>query len=139
MKKIFITIITLFAFIMPLNAVSSDSVNYTVKDYIVDASVDISGNVKVKEIIRLDGTFNGYIRDLIYKNDNAVEFTGKDSDFEGSSIYNASGVYDIKVGEISWSGELTFDAFNEEVNYFELQFVRHLCSSIYKTNMHAKR
>ncbi len=120
MKKLFITLLTIFAFIMPLNAVSSDSVNYKVKDYIVDASVDISGNVKVKEIIRLDGTFNGYIRDLIYKNDNAAEFTGIDSDFEGSSIYNASGVYDVQVGEINWNGDLTFDAFNEEVTYFEL-------------------
>ncbi len=120
MKKILITILALFIFTLPLKAVNSSEVNYTIKDYIVDANVDVSGNLKVKEIIRVDGTYNGYIRDILFKNSNVQQFTGKDSDFEGSSIYNGNGIFDIEVGQISWKGNLTFDAFNEDISYFEL-------------------
>ena len=118
MKKILVLIISLFSFISVNYAVSSDEVDYEIEDYIVDASIDISGNLKVKEIIRVKGSFNGYIRDLVYKNDRLGDFTGDTSSFEGSSIYNPTGIDNIKVGSINYNGELSFDAFNSEVTEF---------------------
>lgn len=116
MKKILVLIISLFSFISINYAVSN--VNYKIDDYIVDASIDISGNLKVREIIKSTGSYNGYIRDLIYKNDRLGDFTGDTSSFEGSSIYNPTGIDNIKVGSINYNGELSFDAFNSEVTEF---------------------
>lgn len=116
MKKILVLIISLFSFISINYAVSN--VNYKIDDYIVDASIDISGNLKVREIIKSTGSYNGYIRDLIYKNDRLGDFTGDTSSFEGSNIYNPTGIDNIKVGSINYNGELSFDAFNSEVTEF---------------------
>lgn len=121
MKKLFIFLLNLIALIpFNIDAVSSDSVNYEIVDMIVDAKIDASGNMTVKEVIVLDGTFNGYIRDILYENSNLNEFTGKDSDFEGSSIYNATGVDIIKVGTVSYDEKLTYDIFESEVTEFTL-------------------
>ena len=103
MKKILVLIISLFSFISVNYTVSSDQVNYKIEDYIVDASIDISGNLKVREIIKSTGSYNGYIRDLIYKNDRLGDFTGDTSSFEGSSIYNPTGIDNIKVGSINYN------------------------------------
>lgn len=116
MKKILVLIISLFSFISVNYAVSN--VNYKIDDYIVDASIDISGNLKVREIIKSTGSYNGYIRDLVYKNDRLGDFTGDTSSFEGSNIYNPTGIDNIKVGSINYNGELSFDAFNSEVTEF---------------------
>lgn len=118
MRKILLLILSLVMFACPLYAVSSSDVYYDIEDYIVDAQIDSAGNLNVREIIKLDGTFNGYIRDLIYRNDNINSFNGEDIDFSGSDIYNASNIEIYKVGKISWNGELSFDAFNEEVEDF---------------------
>jgi len=114
MKKF---IFLLLMIIIPINlyAVSSYDVDYEIEDYIVDASIDISGNLLIKEVIRIDGTYNGYIRDLVYKNNNLSEFTGSVDDFKGSSIYNGSGIEIIKVGTVNYDKELGFDVFDEDV------------------------
>ena len=57
MKKILVLIISLFSFISVNYAVSN--VDYEIEDYIVDASIDISGNLKVREIIKSTGSYNG--------------------------------------------------------------------------------
>lgn len=117
MKKIVFVFLLSFMFLLHLNAVSN--VSYSIDDYLVDARIDVMGNLNVKEIIKVNGSFNGYIRDLVYKNSKLNEFTGRDEDFEGSAIYNASGIADIKVGKINWEGELTYKAFEEDVSFFE--------------------
>lgn len=116
MKKI----ITLILLLLPISiyAVSSSDVSYNIDDYIVDASIDAAGNMLVKEVIKIDGTYNGYIRELVYKNSNIQEFTGIDSDFEGSSIYNASDIIINKIGKIDYNKELDFNIFNEKITTF---------------------
>lgn len=118
MKKIILIIMTLIMLPISLLAVSSDKVNYEISDYIVDSSIDISGNLVIKEIIGVKGTFNGYIRDLVYKNDDLDKFTGEDYDFYGSDIYNGSNIELYKVGKITYDKDLDFDAFKEEVVEF---------------------
>ena len=50
MKKIFIIIIFLTLFI-PISLLGIENVDYEIYDYIVDANIDVSGNLNVKEII----------------------------------------------------------------------------------------
>lgn len=126
MKKVILLIISFFTFTTVTFAKVED-VNYDIKDYIVDARIDISGNMVVKEVIEVKGSYNGYIRDLVYKNNNLGEFTNDLNGFSGSSIYNATSIEVRKVGAINHTGELTFDVFNEEVNEFSKCSLSKLC------------
>ena len=116
MKKVLILIISVFSFINISYAVTN--VDYEIDDYIVDASIDISGNLKVKEVIKVKGSFNGYIRDIVYKNSNLKEFDGSTSSFEGSSIYNPTSLEITKIGSIDYNGELSFDVFDKNITEF---------------------
>ncbi len=118
----FLNVVFLIMLFLPLNlkAVSKNEVDYEIYDYITEANIDIAGNLKVKEIIGVKGTFNGYIRDLVYKNTKLNSFNGELESFYGSSIYNAEKIEVLKVGNITWDGELNYDAFLEDVNDFSL-------------------
>lgn len=118
MKKILVLIISLFSFISVNYAVSN--VNYKIDDYIVDSRIDISGNMVVREVIKVKGSFNGYIRDLKYKNSNNKVFDKSIDSFYGSSIYDASNIEVRKVGTINYDKELDFNVFDQSVNGFTM-------------------
>lgn len=118
MKKILVLIISLFSFISVNYAVSN--INYKIDDYIVDSRIDISGNMVVREVIKVKGSFNGYIRDLKYKNSNNKVFDKSIDSFYGSSIYDASNIEVRKVGTINYDKELDFNVFDQSVNEFTM-------------------
>lgn len=118
MKKILFLIISLFSFISVNYAVSN--VNYKIDDYIVDSRIDISGNMVVREVIKVKGSFNGYIRDLKYKNSNNKVFDKSIDSFYGSSIYDASNIEVRKVGTMNYDKELDFNVFDQSVNEFTM-------------------
>lgn len=118
MKKVICFIISLFIFSINLYAVSN--VNYKIDDYIVDSRIDISGNMVVREVIKVKGSFNGYIRDLKYKNSNNKVFDKSIDSFYGSSIYDASNIEVRKVGTINYDKELDFNVFNQSINEFTM-------------------
>ena len=118
MKKIIFFIISLFIFSINLYAVSN--INYKIDDYIVDARIDISGNMVVREVIKVKGSFNGYIRDLKYKNSNNKVFDKSIDSFYGSSIYDASNIEVRKVGTINYDKELDFNVFDQSINEFTM-------------------
>lgn len=118
MKKILVLIISLFSFISVNYAVSN--VNYKIDDYIVDSRIDISGNMVVREVIKVKGSFNGYIRDLKYKNSNNKVFDKSIDSFYGSSIYDASNIEVRKVGTINYDKELDFNVFDQSINEFTM-------------------
>lgn len=90
MRKIIIVIFSLFL-IIPL-FVDANTVDYKIKNYYVNADILENGDLEVTELIVLKGSFNGYIRDIIYQNKN-LGSTG----FENNQIYNASGIEIIDV------------------------------------------
>lgn len=107
MKKILMFLFLLF---FP-TLVFASNVDYKVTDILVDATVEENGDMKVKELIVLDGTFNGYIRDIRFTNvklkyNNPVNF-------ESDAIYNASGIYDTKIKAKKITGKATFETMNE--------------------------
>ena len=118
MKKVICFIISLFIFSINLYAVSN--VNYKIDDYIVDSRIDISGNMVVREVIKVKGSFNGYIRDLKYKNSNNKVFDKSIDSFYGSSIYDASNIEVRKVGTINYDKELDFNVFDQSINEFTM-------------------
>lgn len=121
MKKILYSIIFTFILFIPiinLNAISSDEVDYTISNYYIQSDIDIAGSLNVKELIVLDGTFNGYVRDIKWSNPNVPKFSGKDKDFEGSSIYNATEIVKLKVGTLKLSNTPKFEDIGNKIDYF---------------------
>lgn len=84
--------------------------DYKISDYYVQASILENGDMEVQELIVLDGTFNGYERNIQYKNRNLNYNTPVD--FEHDAIYNATGIKDYEV-YVSSVDEVNFQTFNE--------------------------
>lgn len=121
MKKILYLII-LSLFFIPLTnvkALDSEDVDYDVTNYYIQADVDIAGALNVKELIVLDGDFNVYERKLKWQNTSIREFTGKEKDFYGSSIYNGTEVTKLKVGKINVGDNPKFDDLFSKAKYFD--------------------
>ena len=79
-----------------------------------------NGSIKVRELIKMNGEYNGMERDVSYVSYSNEPYNGDISAIEGNSdLYDGSGITDIKVGSISDDGDLTFDDFNRDINYFD--------------------
>ena len=79
-----------------------------------------NGSIKVRELIKMNGEYNGMERDVSYASYSNAPYNGDISAIEGNSdLYDGSGITDIKVGSISDDGDLTFDDFNRDINYFD--------------------
>ena len=84
-------------------------------------NIQEDGSIKVRELIKLNGDYNGFFRNIEARNDNARSITGTLKDIRGNSkLYDGDKVIDVKVGSISDDGELTYDDFNRDINYFNL-------------------
>jgi len=124
MKKY--TIIMLVLLLVPfinIKAVSDNKVNYKINKYYINSEIEIAGGLQVKELIEVEGTFNSYIQEFTTKNTNTLQFTGLESDLEGSSIYNPTSIEKVKVGKLINIDNLNLVSLTEEklkdnVEYF---------------------
>ncbi len=107
MKKIIICILFL---LFPITVYASN-VDYDIENFLIEAEVLEDGNMKVRELIVLDGTYNGYIRDIVYKNNKLV--SNKTIDYEKDAIYNASKISETTIKAKKISGEVSFSTMNE--------------------------
>ena len=92
MKK-FRGLFFLLAFLLLPILVYADGTTY----YYIEANVLSNGDMQVKEVRLMNGSYNGYLVSLKYKNSSLKNFTGDLNDFDGSGIYNSSGLQNIKV------------------------------------------
>ncbi|HOP66052.1 MAG TPA: hypothetical protein PLX66_03465, partial [Bacilli bacterium] len=90
MKKILLFFVLL---LFPLVVVNAD----TTDKYYIEATIKSNGDMEVKELKLLEGSYNGILTNLNYTNYGLQDFTGILDDFEGSKIYNASALEDLKV------------------------------------------
>ncbi len=107
MKKIKIGALLFLLLLLPF---SVKAVNTTNKLY-QDITIEENGDIFIKEIAVLSGSYNGRLRDITYRNDRLTAFTGKASDFEGSSIYNGEAITDLKIFDILNSYSITMESF----------------------------
>ena len=114
MKKI-IYFILLTLFLIPLGVKAIE----TTDQFYMDITINTDGSIKVKELAKLSGTYNGRFRILEYNNSQAKQFNGDLDSFFSSDIYNGSDITNIEVGKIS-TKSITFDTFDEKVSYFEM-------------------
>ena len=60
--------------------------------FYMDITILENGDLKVKELVSLSGNYNGWKRTIEFANLGAQQFTGIESDFDGSSIYNGTSI-----------------------------------------------
>lgn len=111
MKKVLLIIFSFFIFPVLTFAVDSDDVDYKVTNYFIKANIQENGDLKVKELIVLKGTFNGYERTINYRNSNLSGYN--DVDFEHSAIYNSDGIKDVKISAKYMSNNISFDDIDD--------------------------
>ena len=131
MKKTVIISIFIFAFLIFMFGMAFRTVS-TGKDisffsseeptdkFLSEIEILDNGSIKVRELIKMNGEYNGMERDVSYASYNNKPYKGDISAIRGNSgLYDGSSITDVKVGSISNDGDLTFDDFNRSVNYFD--------------------
>ncbi len=93
MKKILCFFALFILFPILVNA----EVDYDIEHYYVNANILDNGDVSVKELIVLDGEFNGYERDILYANTRLEDYVIGNIDYGNSSIYNAKGISEVSI------------------------------------------
>lgn len=112
MKKLYLFLILL---IFPF--IAHAEVDYDITDYYITSDIEVAGGLKIKELVVLDGTFNGYERNIVYRNDSLEEWKAGNVNFEKSSIYNAVGIDNLKVAAMKVNGNVSFDTMKNISNY----------------------
>lgn len=115
MKKIYGFIILLICF--SWGSVYADT--YGIENFSVDVTVLENGDMLVKEVFSMNGTYNGMARDYYYENTNALEFTGELDSFFGSSIYNGSGITLKQIRAMDQGSIIDFDILGNSGTLFK--------------------
>lgn len=87
-------------------------------DYYIEANVINNGDLHVKEVFTLGGTYNGYERVIKYQNLEASSFDGTVASFKGSDIYNGTEIELLKIGAITVDGPLSFAYLSKNIDEF---------------------
>ena len=131
MKKIILFLLL----ILPISV--SATANYDITDYYVKANILENGDLRVQELMVLDGEFNGYERDIVYTND-SLSFDNNEIDFANSYIYNADGIKDVSikakyVDTVSFEtmNDFDFDLFNETIYASNGDLAKYTKTNIY--------
>ena len=84
-----------------------------------DITVLENGDLKVKELIVLNGKYNGFERVINYKNEYAPVFDGTESSFEGSDIYNGDQIILSKIAEVKIPNKYDFSLIKKPGQSFQ--------------------
>ncbi len=93
----------------------ASSINYDITNFLIDATIEENGDLTVQELIVLDGSFNGYVRELQYENNKLDSYEKGNINFSNSAIYNAEGISNITLKTRNVTNEIvTFDTFQKD-------------------------
>ena len=104
MKKVILGLFLIFFFPHVV-----DAANYTITDQLIQAEIQENGDLMISELIVMDGTFNGYVKELSYAN---TLIQDEYSSYEKNSIYNAKGIELISIKGKNVD-EVDFDTFDD--------------------------
>ena len=125
-KVIIIVLIILLIQFLPsilsviLPSVSSFFSSEPTDKFLSEIEILDDGSIKVRELIKMNGEYNGMDRTILARSlyNNTRSYTI--NDIKGNNdLYDGDEIMNLRVGSISDDGELTFDDFNRDVNYFD--------------------
>ncbi|MCM1053437.1 MAG: DUF2207 domain-containing protein [Ruminococcus sp.] len=108
MKKLILSLILFLSIPLMVNAANYDITNQYIKAEILN-----NGDLKVRELIVMDGTFNGYEKTLSYKNDLLEE----SNSYANNALYNGSNIELVSI-EGKYVDNVSFDTFNDDFTNF---------------------
>lgn len=114
MKKIRFILFSLFIMLLPIFVYADGTTRYYIEVNVLD-----NGDAEVKELKLMDGEYNGYKTDIRYKSNGLTKFDGSKSGFEGSDIYNASALTNVKVYDVKFT-TTDFSVINKKNKEFVL-------------------
>lgn len=107
MKKLVLSLLLFFVFPILVMA----DVDYDITDYYIESHILENGDLKVQELFVLDGTFNGYERDIFYANSYTMYY-GETINFENDAIYDATSISDLVI-KAKYVNEVDFSTMND--------------------------
>ena len=122
MKKIkTITYLFLFTCVLFLAGFQTFKASETpvIDHFYSDITVLENGDLNVKELIILNGEYNGFERIINYRNEYAPSFDGTESSFEGSDIYNGDKIELSRIAEVEIPNDYDFSLINQPGKSFQ--------------------
>lgn len=117
MKKLYILLICFFALLIPYQV---NAYQEGITSFYIDATVLEDGNMHMKELIILNGSFNGFDRIINYRNPYLKQFNGQSLDsFYGSDIYNGTGIELLAIKDIAVTESSGFNAIHQDGYIFK--------------------
>lgn len=98
MRKIRLILFSLFIMFLPIFVYADGTARYYIEVNVLD-----TGDAEIKELKLMDGVYKGYKTSIRYKSNGLSKFDGSKSSFEGSDIYNASALTDVKVYDVKFT------------------------------------
>lgn len=114
MRKIRLILFSLFIMFLPIFVYADGTARYYIEVNILD-----TGDAEIKELKLMDGVYKGYKTSIRYKSNGLSKFDGSKSSFEGSDIYNASALTDVKVYDVKFT-TTDFSVINKKNKEFVL-------------------
>lgn len=121
MKKILnILLIMMFIFPIYVSAKGPVDVDYKVHSVYINSQLDFIGSLHITEAIVIEGSLNGYEREINYKDNTLPEWEKGKINFEDSSFYNARGISLSKVSSFKVNeNEVDWTLFNKLYSNFK--------------------
>ena len=104
MRKV---ILGLLLFFVPFVVEAAD---YKITDQLIQAEIQENGDLKISELIVMDGTFNGYEKTLSYANSLLEE---DHNNYSGNTLYNGSDIELISI-KGKYVDDVDFDTMNDQ-------------------------
>lgn len=114
MRKIRLILFSIFIMFLPIFVYADGTARYYIEVNVLD-----TGDVEIKELKLMDGVYKGYKTSIRYKSNGLSKFDGSKSSFEGSDIYNASALTNVKVYDVKFT-TTDFSVINKENKEFVL-------------------
>lgn len=114
MRKIRLILFSLFIMLLPIFVYADGTARYYIEVNVLD-----TGDAEIKELKLMDGVYKGYKTSIRYKSNGLSKFDGSKSSFEGSDIYNASALTNVKVYDVKFT-TTDFSVINKKNKEFVL-------------------
>ena len=114
MRKFLYSICLLFILILPIQI----SAKQGITNYYIDATILNNGDVRVKEVFTMNGSFNGMNRIINFRGSN-YSFDGTLESFKGSDIYNGDSIIINEIKGIPYVNTLKYDDINTNGDIFK--------------------
>ncbi len=101
----------LLLLIVPFSVKAVSRVDYSVENLYVDAQIESDGDLHVRELIVLYGSFNGYVRDITYRN--SMLRKNEPIDFSSDAIYNGTGIENVSLKAKKITEQATFEMMDD--------------------------